>query len=45
MIYDNLNDSEVRNIAHASFGDTLKSVAEIGKDAVVEELRVLDAIG
>lgn len=44
MIYDNLTNKELDNLRKTYFGNILKSIKEIGRDAVIEELRRRDAI-
>lgn len=40
--YDNLTNKELDRIRESIFGDTLKSIKEIGRESVIEELRQYD---
>lgn len=40
--YENLTDEEIQNIATVRFGAVLRPLKEIGRAAVIEELRAYD---
>ena len=40
--YENLNDIELQRVANSVFGDVLKPIDEIGRDAVIDELKKYD---
>ena len=40
--YDNLSNEELQRIAVARFGCALRSLSEIGRQAVIEELQAND---
>lgn len=42
FIYDNLTDRELDNYKRSRLGDILRSTGEIGRDAVIKELRKYD---
>lgn len=42
--YENLTDEELQKIATLRFGEMLRPVSEIGREAVIEELKAYDRI-
>ena len=44
MIYDNLTNRELDNLRKAYFGNVLDPISKIGRNAVIEKLRTMDAI-
>ena len=42
--YENLTDEELQRIAAARFGKVLKPISEIGREAVIDELKAFDRI-
>jgi len=42
MNYKALDDQAIQNLAHARFGEVLRPLKEIGREAVIEELKAYD---